>query len=146
MASAIAGMDIQGVDDPTQLVTVTEFQDITPPEIPSPGLMQNALTWLGQYWTTLGLIGLAFFSLVMLRSMVQAAPGSQAEVSASPKPPSDTEEDEEEEGESDGKPVPRKLKRFSGSGASLRDELTELVGEDPETAANILRNWIGSAT
>ena len=32
---------------------------------------------------------------------------------------------------------------FSGSGPSLRDELSELVKEDPDAAANILRAWIG---
>ena len=43
-------------------------------------------------------------------------------------------------------------KRPRGSSAapnrvrSLRDELVEIVREDPDAAANILRNWIGSAT
>ena len=34
----------------------------------------GALVWLGQYWSTLAMVGLALFSLVMLRSMVRAAP------------------------------------------------------------------------
>ena len=37
----------------------------------------------------------------------------------------------------------RRLQRFSGGGPSLRDELSELVKEDPDAAANILRSWIG---
>ena len=37
----------------------------------------------------------------------------------------------------------RRLRRFTGSGPSLRDELSELVTEDPDAAANILRT--GSA-
>ena len=40
----------------------------------------------------------------------------------------------------------RRLRRFTGSGPSLRDELSELVQEDPDTAANILRSWIGQGT
>ncbi len=133
----------EGVTNPAELVHVTEFPNITPPEIPQPGTGEKALTWLGQYWSTLGLIGLAFFSLVMLRSMIRAAPPSQTEVRTLPMPSGETEEEEAESGE---RPAPRKLKRFSATGASLRDELSDLVGEDPDTAANILRNWIGSST
>ena len=35
--------------------------------------------------------------------------------------------------------------RFSSSGRSLRDELTELVREDPDAAASVLQNWISEA-
>ena len=34
---------------------------------------------------------------------------------------------------------------MTGSGPSLRDELSDLVKEDPDSAANILRTWIGQA-
>ena len=37
----------------------------------------------------------------------------------------------------------RRLRRMSGKGPSLRDELSEMVKEDPDSAANILRSWIG---
>jgi flagellar M-ring protein FliF len=41
----------------------------------------------------------------------------------------------------------RRLRRMSGgSGPSLRDELSELVKEDPDSAANVLRSWIGQVT
>jgi flagellar M-ring protein FliF len=133
----------EGVTDATELVKVEEFPDIAPPEIPEPGLGEKAVAWLGQYWTTLGLIGLAFFSLVMLRSMVQAASASATEgATAASLPPA--AEGEEAEAEQERGRQARKLKRFTGTGASLRDELSELVAEDPETAASILRNWIGS--
>lgn len=132
-----------GVADRTELVTVAELPDITLPGIPGPGLGEKAFAWLAQHWATLGLIALGFFSLVVLRSMIRAAPGPRAEAAGVPAAPSSAEE---AEAESDEKPTARKLKRFSGSGASLRDELSDLVGEDPDTAANILRNWIGSTT
>jgi flagellar biosynthesis/type III secretory pathway M-ring protein FliF/YscJ len=35
--------------------------------------------------------------------------------------------------------------RFQHSGRSLRDELSELIKEDPDAAANVLQNWIGDA-
>ena len=39
-----------------------------------------------------------------------------------------------------------KLKRRVKSGPSMRDELVEIVRDDPDAAANILRSWIGGAT
>jgi flagellar M-ring protein FliF len=128
--------------DPKSLITVAEFPDLPSPPMPEPGLAQNVFAWLGDSWSTLGLIGLALFSLVMLRSMVRSAPASEPgrKLLAAPS----IEGGEEEESAADRAAHERKLKRFSGSGASLRDELSDLVSEDPDTAANILRNWIGT--
>jgi flagellar M-ring protein FliF len=127
---------------PTDLVTVTAFEDIPSPPIPSPGMGENALAWLGQYWSTLGLFGLALGSLVMLRSMIRSNPvgpaGSfAAAAKIKPKPG---------EGEPEPEPDVPRLQRFKGSGQSVRDELAELVQEDPDAAANILRNWIATPT
>jgi len=38
-----------------------------------------------------------------------------------------------------------RLRRFGGQGPSLRDELAEVVREDPDAAAGILRGWINAA-
>ncbi len=132
--------------DPKDLVTVAEFLEIAPPEIPEPSLAANAFAWLGEYWSTVGLIGLVFFSLLMLRSMTRAAPApSTAEAPGrAPATGPRIAPDEEETGAEES--AERQLQRFAGSGASLRDELSELVNEDPDIAANILRNWIGTAT
>ena len=35
--------------------------------------------------------------------------------------------------------------RMDGSGPNLRTELTDMVREDPDAAAEILRTWIGEA-
>ncbi|HUT91633.1 MAG TPA: flagellar M-ring protein FliF C-terminal domain-containing protein [Thermoguttaceae bacterium] len=129
--------------DPKDLVTVAPFPDIAPPDIPEPGLAANVFVWLGDYWSTLGLIGLALASLLMLRSMIRAAPVVSTEARA---PAAASGEPGEEEELSAQEVADRKLKRFSGSRGSLRDELSELVNEDPDIAANILRNWIGTAT
>jgi flagellar M-ring protein FliF len=135
---------VKGVTDLTELVTVTSFQDITPGPIPLPGTGQKIGYWLAEYWSTLGLIALAAGSLVVLRSMVRgAAPGApesttaQVRVAAEPEP---------RENESAEAVAARRLRRFSGSGPSLRDELSEMVSEDPDAAANILRSWIGNVT
>ena len=38
-----------------------------------------------------------------------------------------------------------RLKRRAPHGPSLREELSELVKEDPDTAVNVLRAWIGNS-
>ena len=129
--------------DPKDLVTVAPFPDIAPPEIPEPGLAENVFVWLGDYWSTLGLIGLALASLLMLRSMIRVAPAATTDARASAAAPGEPGEEEEPSAQ---QVAQRHLKRFSGSSGSLRDELSELVSEDPDIAANILRNWIGTAT
>ena len=131
----------EGVDDPKELVTVTSFENIPQEKAPAPGLGVQMIEWFQTYWSTLGVLGLAAFSLVMLRSMVKAVPppastaiGPQRVISP---------ETEEAEGQTPEEAALNRLKRFTGSGPSLRDELSELVQEDPDTAASILRNWIG---
>jgi flagellar M-ring protein FliF len=129
--------------DPKDLVTVTDFRKPILPPVPEAGLASNALSWLGESWATLGIIALVFFSLLMLRSMIQAAPTSEAEFRLTSARSSETGADEDESEEEGSN---RKLRRFGSTGASLKDELSDLVAEDPDSAANILRNWIGNVT
>lgn len=124
-------------------VTVTTLQSLTPPSIEEPTLASNAMAWANQYWTTLGMIGVAIFSLLMLRSMVKSMPApEQSPMSAPPSLSLHTPEEEEEEVETITGP---RLKRRSMSGPNLKDDLTEIVREDPDAAASILRNWLSSA-
>ncbi len=136
--------------DPTDLVTVTTFQDIKPPELPEPPLATEILNWLTRSWQTLGLLGLAVVSLVMLRSMIRSVPAAPeasplAELAAlkqkEKEQAAQTADQSQQPGET---PEQRRLRRFQTTGRSLRDELTELVREDPDTAANILKSWIGN--
>lgn len=131
----------EGVTSPANLVTVKMFQDVQSAEIPAPGLGENAMAWLGEYWSTLGMIGLAMFSLMMLRSMVRTAPTGPEDEAAAGVLPMHAREGEKETAK---QAALKSITRFTGSGPSLRDELSELVQEDPDTAANILRNWIGN--
>ena len=133
---------VTGVDDLTQLVAVTSFTDIPGEEIPAPGTSEKALVWFAQHWGTFGMVGLALFSLVMLRSMIRAVPSSPAPGGATATLPEQAEEAQSEE--SAAAASARRLARFTGSGPSLRDELAELVQEDTDAAANILRTWIGT--
>jgi flagellar M-ring protein FliF len=133
---------VTGMTDLTELVQVSRFDSLPGEPIPTPDAAQRALTWLGEYWMTLGMLGLAGFSLLMLRSMIRATPASPQ----SPAPGnSHPREPRRDAGEEEPEDAPR-LRRFQSHGRSLRDELTELVQEDPDTAANILKSWINSAT
>ena len=137
------GLPAKGVADPNELVTITPFQDIKPGAIPLPGIGEKTLVWLSHYWSTLGMIGLGLVSLLVLRSMVRAVPSTaepatvQMRVAAEP---------DAHTAESPESVAARRLRRLTTGGPSLRDELSDLVKEDPDAAANILRSWIGQAT
>jgi flagellar M-ring protein FliF len=135
--------EVTGVTDRTELVTVTTFQDIKSDGIPAPSFVHQTLNWLSQHWSTLGLGGLGLVSLFVLRSMVRTAPAPEesspmvARVAATPGEP------QPQHAEAPEVVAARRLRRMTGSGPSLRDELSEMIQEDPDAAANILRAWIG---
>jgi flagellar M-ring protein FliF len=126
-----------------------EFLETLPvPAIEPPSTTSQALAWTGRYWSTLAMLGVAVFSLMVLRSVVKGGPpntGTNTEV-AGPKlslqtdnPPSAVDEQQQEAGEK----RPRlRLKK----GSSLKDDLVEIVHEDPDAAAEILRSWISKAS
>jgi len=131
-----------GVTDPTELVAVNVFPDFKVERLPLPGIGEKALGWFARYWGTLGLIGLAIFSLWMLRSIAKAVPepagsGAAATILAN---------EQTADVETEQTPDEGSRRTFNTSGGSLRNELSELVNSDPEAAASILRTWIGSAT
>ena len=127
-------------------MTVTTFQDIKTAEIPGPAVTQRALTWLGQNWPMLAMVGLVLFSLGMLRSMLRSVPAPPAESAAVSMRVTATEPKPKESEEPVEATAARRLRRMTGTGPSLRDELSELVKEDPDSAANILRSWIGQVS
>jgi flagellar M-ring protein FliF len=129
--------------DVTQLVTVTPFQDIAPEPVREPGMPQQVLDWLVRNWSTLGLVLLGMFSLVVLRSMTRSLPAAHVpkqppKLAAAPESQTDVQAAPQET------PTQRRLRRLTAGGLSLRDELTELVAENPDAAANVLRTWIGT--
>ena len=136
-------LPLEGVTDPTEYVTVSTFQDIPGKEIPAPGVAQSALAWLGEYWSMLGMIGVALASLLMLRSLVRSAP-SMPETRAMPKIAGTAAN--AEEAPQPAAATAHRLRRFTGVGPSLIDELSDMVKEDPDTAANILRGWISNTS
>lgn len=130
--------------DPTKVVTVTTFQHLPTPPLTPPSIAEQGLGWLQQYWSTLGMLGLGMVSLVMLRSVVRSVPAPAAPRPQPAAAPSVAPEEAEESTAEATEQAPRPKRRSLRSGPTLRDELADMVREDPDAAANILRNWIGS--
>jgi flagellar M-ring protein FliF len=148
-AAALIPLPDQKAPNPIPLVTVTVFDKLPSETLPEPGMSDHALAWLGNHWSTLGTGLLGLVSLVMLRSMVRSVPAP--EPLAAPIP-MDATADETPEPVAGERPAAaritpaQRLKRREKGGPSLREELVEVVREDPEAAANVLRSWINSAT
>jgi flagellar M-ring protein FliF len=142
-------------EDQLSKVEVTVFQSLTPDPVEEPSMATQGLLWASRHSGSLLMAGLSIVCLLMLRSMVKSIPAAdktltfataalaqetvgEASVATAGKPA----------GRSDGSQAPRdgsrprlRLKK----GPTLKDDLTELVKEDPDGAAAILRNWIGNA-
>jgi flagellar M-ring protein FliF len=126
-------------------VVVQPFQSMPVATIEKPTPVDHAFSWFTDHASNVGLGVFGLFSLLMVRSIVRSVPGS-----ASSTPPdrenaaTQPAEDVEEETEAPQPATPQRLRRRKAkSGPSLRDELVEIVREDPDAAANILRSWIG---
>jgi flagellar M-ring protein FliF len=133
-------------------VEVTFFQSLTPPPVPAPSMASEGLLWAGNNSGSLIMAGLAVVSLLMLRSIVKAIPASDGSLAfkapalametvgvSSAAAPVAGQADATVKRE--GARPRLRLKK----GPTLKDDLAELVKEDPEGAAAILRTWIGNA-
>jgi flagellar M-ring protein FliF len=128
----------------SEAVTVTSFTSMPAAEIEKPTPTDRALVWLNDHANTVGMGLLAIVCLLMVRSIVRSLPvatndldGSHAATLAGP-----AEGIAEQPQQSPATSVRRGRGR---SGPLPRDELVEIVREDPDAAASVLRNWIGSA-
>ena len=131
--------------DPAEQVTVTTFEDLQAEEPPPPGLAEQAGIWLAASWRAVGLAGLVLVGLLWGRSIIRRnraiKPGaSRQPASMSP----DTEPLEDGDWATESRVPPPHRRRPADP--ALRRQLSELVEADPETAAGILRNWIGQAS
>jgi len=92
------------------------------------------------------MLGVAMFSLLVLRSVVRGAPSSPAAGAdaASPTLTLHVEESTAHSG-NDEEPADDRPRLRLKKGKSIKDDLVEIVREDPDVAAEILRSWIGKA-
>lgn len=134
--------------NPYPHITVQSYDDLQGEEIPPPSVASQTGTWFADNWRSVAMLCVGAVCLVMLRSMVKStamptplAPARAADESVE-HPRLRLEEEEEE---LDAEPEKVLRRRFEMSGPNLKQELQELVKEDPDAAATILRNWIGDA-
>ncbi len=133
-------------DASTPLVTVTTFSNMADTSSADVSIASQAMYWLTGNWSTLAVFALVIVSLRMLLNVAKPVASAAAEpTAAATGAVLNTVVSEEEPAGDNAEDKPRRLRRKLGSGPSLRDELVEMVKEDPETAANVLRGWIGSA-
>jgi flagellar M-ring protein FliF len=145
--------------DPLSLVTVEFYSPKEEPVVVLTTWQQIQL-WLKQNWQSLSLMGLVLCGLCVLwsitkppkpepivivegsetpleviearvRAEMEAKAAAEAEAAAA------AEAEKEEE-------IERTLDSF-GSIRSLKDEIAELIAENPEAAAAVIRQWIGNA-
>jgi flagellar M-ring protein FliF len=127
-------------------VRVVVVDSLPAPEIEPPSIASLAMAWTGRYWTTLAMLGVAVFSLMVLRSLVGGpSPGNDVAPAASSTLTVHAEPAKHTERADDGEEEPAHPRLKLKKGATLRDELVDIVHEDPDAAAAILRTWIGKA-
>ena len=132
--------------NPYPHVVVETYTDLPRPTVDPPTLAAQSGTWLAENWQTLAVIGVGLFSLLMLRGMVrspgQSRPAAPTAAVAAHHPKAASQEPAEED---EPEPVRVLKTKFSASGPDLKAELQEIVKENPDAAANVLRAWIGEA-
>jgi len=134
---------VEGAES-TKYVTVEFVDSVTPPPPPAPSLANTALAWTDRNWGSLGMVGLAMLSLLMLRSMTSSHPRNRDSAVARQEENLGENDDESFSPEKNqGRNSTPKLHWKTES--SLSDDLVEIVHDDPDAAATILRNWIGKA-
>jgi len=136
-------------EDNFSKVQVTFFESLTPEPVEGPTTASQALGWASQNFNTMTMAVVALVGLMMLRSMVKSipAPAPATEMSGPALAVSTVEgaAGEGADGEAgDGEGGKRQRLRLK-KGVSLKDDLVEIVREDPDAAAAILRSWIGNA-
>jgi flagellar biosynthesis/type III secretory pathway M-ring protein FliF/YscJ len=122
-----------------ELVRVTTFQDLPQQEPSSADFGRDALARAIQWWRPLGISALGLTALLALHSLLRRRP----RVASSPTTAERLRGDDDAAvGKENVVPVPH-VRRFHNPAHSPRDDLSELVENDPDAAAGILRSWIG---
>jgi flagellar M-ring protein FliF len=140
--------DVDKGTNPYPHIVVSTYTDLPTAPPAEPTLAATAGSWLAENWQTLAVIAVGLASLLMLRGMVRAAPAISPAAAAAltgaaeqpglaiHQPPAEEEAPE---------PVRILKGRFRDGGPDLKMELHEIVKENPDAAATILRSWIGEA-
>ncbi|QDU55321.1 flagellar M-ring protein FliF C-terminal domain-containing protein [Aeoliella mucimassa] len=129
-------------EDEYRQVEVIFYDAVKRKAPPGPTMAESAMAWAGRYWGSVSMLGLAAVSLLMLRSALKPAkdadPTGSLEIDFGAPQYAEGTARESEENER-----PKlKIKKTD----SLKEDLSDMVREDPDAAANILRAWINNAS
>ncbi len=128
-------------DDRLRMVKVWDYADLPTAPGELPPAANKAISWLAGSWQTIALGMLALVALLIARNVAKSAPapppasfdeGFGLEI---PKPPVNEQEEEAKNSES----------QLQITGGSLKEELTDIIENNPDVAANVLRGWLGEA-
>ncbi|HYO25493.1 MAG TPA: hypothetical protein VEQ85_11160 [Lacipirellulaceae bacterium] len=152
-------------EDAPPKIQVAVFQSLSPAPPAEPSVMSEAMMWASGNSGALIMAGLALVSLVMLRGMVKGIPTPETNVVltmpgaggpmgvagaaggyASAAGGGAGGGGPDLAGGGRGHAERERPKLRLKKGASLKDDLTEMVREDPDAAAAILRTWISNAS
>jgi flagellar M-ring protein FliF len=125
-------------------VTVASFAAVSLAPIEKPAATDLALGWAIDHASALGIALLAIVCLLIVRSMARAGATSGYDQRYDTTT-SRTAATEEMIDIQPAQPSPVRPRRRPLAGGSPRDELVEIVRDDPDAAAEVLRNWIGAA-
>jgi flagellar M-ring protein FliF len=127
-------------------VTVVAMDTLPVPAIEPPSMASKALSWTGRYWNTLAMLGVAVFGLMVLKSVVKGAPPAALPPAVAAAILSPSTDDASHRAEPDGEATPDERPRLRlKKGTTVKDDLVDIVREDPDAAAEILRSWISKA-
>ncbi len=129
---------VVGGADPLSRISVTQFAKVVQNPITGPTSFDKILSWLDVNWGTLAMLGLVLISILMMRSLLRASPAATSQEGLFPDSLFATVGPDEDVEEEDAAPL-----RRTHTKSDLRTELSELVQEDPDAAAAVLRSWIG---
>lgn len=141
--------DIENPDKtPVMDVVINTFQQISEPALPETQFSETALAWAKSNSNTIATGIFALIGLMMLRGLLKGVPTpAPTEVDTPAITSAATAAVNSGEATAttaeNAAPAKRLARRTKGTG-NLRDELVEIVREDPDTAANIIRSWITS--
>jgi len=141
-AEYINGLDVNS------MVDIRPYNKTEPASVVVPlTFSQVIVQWFSENWKTLGLFTLVFVALALLWVVSKPAKPEPiiiyeaAELPRTEQPRKQRGDEFEDEDEETA--INRTLEPFSKSMRSLQEEVSDLVAENPDAAANVLRQWIG---
>lgn len=153
-------------------ISVTVFQSIKPEKLAPPSMASEGLAWASRNSGSLIMAALAVVALMMLRSIMKSIPPAETNVilnqplaaaglASGPMLSTAGGDEPTAAGERAAGGSTRRSAAAGGGataaerggrprlklkkGVSMKDDLTDIVREDPDAAAAILRSWIGNA-